>query len=109
MNVTLFTVPLYKVRAHNYVTKDDVLTNGMVQEWAKTMDQVTLNWFPAFKEVVVANYNMVDVKTPGEAWASHPVPSTYASFNCLINPAKEKAFELTSNPCFGKFTWYERI
>lgn len=97
--ITLYTVPLYKTRAHNYVVPDDVLTNGVAINWARTTDQISLYWFPTFKEVVVANWTIVDVNTPGNAWTNDHVPPTYDNFNILTNLLKEIIFGLTSDPC----------
>lgn len=104
MDITLFTVPLYKVLAHNYIVSDEVLTNGAALKWAKTADQITLHWFPAFKEVVVANLTFVDVNTPGNAWTNAIVPPTYDNFNLIGSIAKEIAFGLTSSTCAAAST-----
>lgn len=55
--------------------------------------------FPVIEKVVVVNFTIVDVATPGNAWASDPVPTTFDSFNILFTQAKETAFCLTSNTC----------
>lgn len=98
-DLTLYTVPLYKTLAHNYPVPDDVLTNGVAANWAKTTDQISLYWFPSFKEVVVANWTIVDSNTPGNAWTNDHVPPTYDNFNVLTGVIKEIAFGLTSNTC----------
>jgi len=90
---------LYKTLAHNYVVPDDVLTNGVAKHWARTTDQISLYWFPAFKEVVVANWTIVDESTPGNAWTNDHVPPTYQNFNILTGILKEILFDLTSSTC----------
>ncbi|KAJ6638837.1 hypothetical protein Bhyg_11575 [Pseudolycoriella hygida] len=98
-HITVYTVPLYKTLAHNYVVPDDVLTNGVAKHWARTTDQISLYWFPAFKEVVVANWTIVDAETPGNAWTNDHVPPTYKNFNFLTGILKEIVFGLTSSTC----------
>lgn len=107
VDVTLYTVPLYKILAHNYVVPDDILTNGVAVNWAKTSDQIMFYWFPSIREVVVANLSFVPVSTPGNAYTSI-VPPTYGYFNFVFNKAKEIAYGLTSSECtaaskLGKF------
>lgn len=104
MEITLFTVPSYKVRAHNYIVPDDVLTNGTAWSWANTTDQITFYWFPAFKEVVVANLTFLPADTPGNAWTNAIVPPTYGYFNVIGSNAKEIAYDLTSNECAAAST-----
>ncbi len=99
VDVTLHTVPLYKTLAHNYVVSDEALTNGVGINWAKTTDQIAFYWFPAFHEMVVANWSIVDVNTPGNAKTNDHVPSSYAGFNALATVAKEIIFGLTSSTC----------
>ncbi|KAJ6643890.1 L-gulonolactone oxidase 5 [Pseudolycoriella hygida] len=99
VDVTLYTVPLYKTRAHNYVVPDEALTNGVGINWAKSTDQIAFYWFPSFHEVVVANWTIVDVNTPGNARTNDHVPSSYASFNALSAVGKEIIFGLTSSTC----------
>lgn len=99
MDVTLYTVPLYKVLAHNYVVPDDVLTNGVALNWAKTTDQINFFWFPAFKEVVVANLTFVPVEENGNAFSNAIAPTTYGLFNFVVNKAKEIAYDLSSSEC----------
>lgn len=99
MDITLFTVPLYKVKAHNYVVSDEVLTNGDALKWARTADQITFYWFPAFKEVVVANLTFVSADTTGNATSNAISPPSYGYFNFFGNKAKELAYTLTSSEC----------
>lgn len=99
MKVTLNTVPLYKTLANNYRVSDDILTNGKAIEWARTADQICFYWFPTFKEVVVANWTIVPVETPGNAWTNDHVPSTYENFAFIASVASEAAFSLTTSTC----------
>lgn len=99
VEITLSTVPLYKVMAHNYVVGDDVLTNGVAQNWAKNADQMILYWFPAFKQVVVANLTFVPADTPGNAISYGFVPPSYGYYNMITNKSKEISFELTTSGC----------
>lgn len=99
IDITLYTVPLYKTLAHNYAVPDDVLTNGVAKNWAKTTDQISFYWFPAFKEVIVANWTIVNAETPGNAWTNDHVPPTYDNFNVLTTFLKEIVFGLTSSTC----------
>lgn len=98
-DITLYTVPLYKTVAHNYAVPDDVLTNGVAKYWAQTTDQISFYWFPAFQEVVVANWTIVDVETPGDAYTNDHVPPTYDNFNVLTHYLKEIVFDLTASTC----------
>lgn len=104
MDVTLDTVPLYKVLAHNYVTSDDVLTNGVASNWAETADQITIHWFPAFNEVVVANLTFISANTCGTAWTNAIVPSSYDNFNLIGTLTKEIAMGLTASECAAAST-----
>lgn len=93
------TVELYKTHAHNYVVCDDILTNGQAVHIAKSTDQVALYWFPAFKEVVVANWTIVDVNTPGTDYTNDHTPSVYNNFALVTSLAKEIALSLTESTC----------
>ncbi len=104
VDITVDTVPLYKVRARNYVTSDDILTNGEAVKWAKSTDQITFHWFPAFNEVIVANLTFVSVDNYGTARTNAIVPSTYDSFNLLATTVKEIAMGLTSSECAAAST-----
>lgn len=99
VDVTLYTVPLYKTLAYNHVVPDEILTNGVGSNWAKSTDQIAFYWFPAFHEVVVSNWTIVDVNTPGNAWTNDHVPSSYASFNALSTFGEKIIFGLTSSTC----------
>lgn len=99
LKVTLNTVPLYKTLANNYITSDDILTNGKAITMAQNTDQISLYWFPAFNEVVVANWTIVDVNTHGNAYTYDHVPSIYESITAVTAVAKKTAFSLTSSTC----------
>lgn len=94
MDVTLFTVPLYKVLAQNYVVSDDVLTNGQALEWLAT-DQIMYYWFPTFKQVIVSNLTFVSINTPGNAW-TNIVPPTSDAFNIGATTTTSTAYNLIS-------------
>lgn len=97
VEVTLQTVPIYKVLGHNYVTSDVVLTNGQVVEWVKKTDQLLLSWFPAFNEVVVVNQTFVPATEKGKArsrlFSSSPEANAFAA------QYKELAFNLSNSEC----------
>lgn len=99
VDITLRTVELYKVKAHNYIECDDILTNGKAIKWAKTTDELSLYWFPSSEKVVVSNRTKVCGKTPGNARSNDCLSSTYANFARIFFKAKETAFSLTSNIC----------
>lgn len=99
VEVTLNTVPLYKTRAQNYVVSEDILTNGKVEDMAKNTDQISLYWFPELKEVVVANWTIVDKATAGTDYTNDHVPSTYSNFALVSSIAKEISFTLTESKC----------
>lgn len=98
MDVTLYTLPLYKVNAHNYATSDDVLTNGVAINWVKNADQIMFVWWPLFNEVVVMNYTFVPANTAGEAWSNF-VPSTAYESNVFNSLYGETAFGLGTSEC----------
>lgn len=98
VDVTFKTVPIYKVRAHNYLASDEILTNGVAVEWAKKADQLMFYWFPPFNEVVVLNYTFISPSEPGKAY-NHLVPvSTYAT-NVFVTQYKELAYNLSDSDC----------
>lgn len=99
VDVTLRTVPLYKVRAHNYIECDDVLSNGEAVEWARNIDELSLYWFPESAEVVVSNRTIVRADTPGNARSNDFLSSTYANFARVLAKSLETAFSLTSRTC----------
>lgn len=99
LKVTLYTVPLYKTLASNFLISDEILTNGKAITMAKNSDQLAFYWFPEFSEVVVANWTIVDVNTIGNAYTYDHVPSVYKGFAFATTIAKEAAFSLTSSTC----------
>lgn len=99
MEVTLNTVELYKTLAHNYAVPDDILTNGEVVKYARETDQMSVYWFPSFNEVVISNWTIVDVNTPGFSTTNDHVPSVYSNFALISSLAKEIAFSLTESKC----------
>lgn len=99
LKVTVYTVPLYKTMANNYRVSDDMLTNGDAVKMAQSADQMALYWFPEFREVVVANWTIVDAETPGEAFTYDHVPSIYRETAYVVATAGEAAQSLTSSAC----------
>lgn len=99
MDVTLYTVPLYKTSAYNYVVSDDALTNGSALNWARTTDQISLYWFPAFNELVVSNWTIVDVNMTGNAFTYDHTTSTYANLNAITAIVREIAGGLMTTAC----------
>lgn len=99
VEVTLDTVELYKTIAYNQVVSDEILTNGTVVEMAQKADQMSLYWFPDFKEVVVAEWTIVGVNSVGTDYTNDHVPSTYSNFAAISSLAKEIAFSLTESKC----------
>lgn len=93
------TVEVYKTRAHNYAVPDDILTNGQAEAMAKATDQISLYWFPEFKEVVVANWTIVKAETPGTDYTNDHTPSSYDNFALVSSLTKEIAFSLTESTC----------
>lgn len=103
VNITLDTVPLYKVHAHSYVTNDEILTNGVAANWAEITDSVMYLWFPAFNEVVVGNLTFVSATTPGTAKNKMAFPTSDA-YNLVATNAKNVAMTLTSSECTAAST-----
>jgi len=99
VKVTLKTIPLYKMRAENYVLDDEILTNGTATYLARTVDQMTLYWFPVIEEVVVAQWTRVDVSTEGNAFTYDHVPATYEATAGAAAAFSDAAFNLTSSTC----------
>lgn len=99
MEVTLDTVALYKTQAYNYKVPDEILTNGQVVKMAQNADQLSLYWFPEFKEVVVAEWTIVEVNTIGTDYTFDHVPSMYSNTAAIASWAKEVAFSLTESEC----------
>lgn len=96
MDLTLYTVPLYKVHGFHYIESDDVLTNGVADNWVKITDQIHFHWFPAFNEVVVVNYTFVPVETRGTARTKIGYP-TSDTFNLIATNVANIAMSLTSS------------
>lgn len=103
VNITLDTVPLYKVHAHSYVTSDDILTNGVATHWAEITDSMMYFWFPAFNEVVVGNLTFVSAAYPGTAKNKLAYPTSDA-YNLIATTAKNAAMTLTSSECAAAST-----
>ncbi|XP_037045984.1 probable L-gulonolactone oxidase 4 [Bradysia coprophila] len=99
VDITLRTVKLYKLQAHNYIEGDDILFNDKAIKWARNTDELTLFWFPSSEEVVVSNRTIVCDETPGNARSNDLLSSVYANFAKIFFKAKETAFKLTSNIC----------
>lgn len=99
LSVTFHTVPIYKTLANNYITTEDILLNGQAIKMARETDQMSLYWVPEFKEVVVANWTIVDANTKGDAFTYDHVPSIYANTAAVVAKAAEAAFTLTSSTC----------
>ncbi len=99
LTATLYTSPLYKTLANNYVVSDEILTNGTAIEMARKADQMSLYWFPEFKEVVVADWQIVDENTLGNAYTYDHVPSTYRETATVVFIAKEAGFDLATSTC----------
>lgn len=87
------------MQAFNYAISDNILTSGAALNMAKNADQLTLYWFPEFKEVVVANWTVVDKVTSGNDYTNDHVPSMYSNFAPIASLAKEIAFSLTESKC----------
>lgn len=99
IDITLSTVKLYKVQAHNYIHCDSILSNGEAIRWARNTDELSFYWFPESNDVVVSNRTIVCADTPGNAQSNDYWSSTYANFARILTKAKETFFELTSSTC----------
>lgn len=99
LSVTFYTVPLYKTLAHNRIVSEDILLNGEAIKMARNADQMALYWFPEFKEVIIANWTIVDESTEGNAFTYDHVPSIYRETALVAATAFESAFSLTSSTC----------
>jgi hypothetical protein len=99
VDLTLDTHPLYKVRAQNYEVPDSILTDGSIPRLLQEVDQMALYWFPSVSTVVVANWTIVDVNTPGNAYTNDHVPSSTSLYNLLSVPTAEYAQSLTTSVC----------
>lgn len=94
----MLTLPLYKVLAHNYVVSDEILTNGVALEYAKTTDQIMFYWFPTSNQVVVSNLTFVPANTTGEAW-TNILPPTSDLYNIIATKSINTAYDLISTKC----------
>lgn len=99
LSATFYTVPLYKTLATNYIASEDILLNGEAIKMARAADQISLYWFPEFKEVVVANWTIVNEDVHGTAYTYDHVPSLYRETALAVSIAAESAFSLTSSTC----------
>jgi L-gulonolactone oxidase len=99
VDLTLDTHPLYKVRAYNYEVPESVLSDGSINRWLEEVDQLALYWFPSAGSVVVANWTIVPVETPGEAWTYDHVPSTTRLFSVITSISSELFQSLAENIC----------
>lgn len=99
VDVTLKTVELQKMKVHNYIAKDDILTNGEAVKCAEKNDECALYWFPSSKEVVVSKKNFVNVTEPGDAVSNEFLASISSNLAKVMNKAKEIAFGLTESTC----------
>jgi len=99
VSITLNTHPLYKTRAFNYVVPDKVLLDGSIPLWLRQVDQMSIYWFPSVEKVVVANWTIVDVETPGEAFTYDHVPSSSSLFNRLIAPTSDLVQGMAESTC----------
>lgn len=99
VSVTFYTVPLYKTLATNHITSEEILLNGEAIKMVRSTDQISLYWFPEFKEVVVANWTIVPASTKGDAFTYDHVPSIYRETAAALVTALEAAFSLTASAC----------
>ena len=115
LRIKFKTVPLFKVRAHNYVIGDEILTNGIATQLAFETDQISLYWFPSLKKVVVANWTIVDVNTPGNAETNDHVPVSSNSLNYVTTRVAELFQRFESIPAlnlaqaYSTFSLYRKL
>jgi hypothetical protein len=68
LDVTLQTVPLFKMTVKNYVESESILLDGTALQWATEYDWYEMWWFPSTKTVVVSKGNYTaDLNAPGNA------------------------------------------
>jgi len=68
LDVTLKTVPLFKMSVTNYVESETILLDGTALDWAQQHDWFEMWWFPSTKTVVVSKGVYTDNMTaPGNA------------------------------------------
>jgi L-gulonolactone oxidase len=51
IDLTVQTVPLFKMRVENTVQPDEILFNGIALRWAQSFDWYQMWWFPFYNEV----------------------------------------------------------
>lgn len=98
VDVTMNTVPLYKVKVDNYIVSDEILTNGTAINWARTFDQVNLAWYPNTEKILVFHQTFVPANTAGNAYA-HLIPSSTTEESVFSTLYKETAFNLSASNC----------
>lgn len=70
VDVTLTTVPLFKMTIRNTLHPETILTDGTALIWAQSRDWFEMWWFPSSSSVVVSVGDYVDVSTPGEHYTN---------------------------------------
>lgn len=95
----MYTVPSYKVYAHNYVVSDNVFSNGVAINWARATDQIMFSWFPSSGQVVVSNMTFVSVDTDGMSYSNAVASPSYGGFNFVAVRAKEITYDLATSEC----------
>ncbi|KAJ6635041.1 L-gulonolactone oxidase 2 [Pseudolycoriella hygida] len=98
VDLTMYTVPMYKIKSHNYIVSDEVLTNGKAIDWARDSDDISLVWFPKFNVAIVHNHTFVPTKTPGNA-LGNVVPTSSLKESIFSTLYKELAFDLSTSEC----------
>jgi len=89
VDVTLSTVPLFKMKVHNYPVPEACLFDNSLPTLAAQYDMFEAWWFPASGTVVLGTGNYTSVETPGNA-TSQFIPNV----SPLILTATSTAFEL---------------
>lgn len=68
IDVTLKTVPLFKMTVHNNIEAEAILLDGRAIQWAQDHDWFEMWWFPSDENVVVSRGNYTsDLSIPGNA------------------------------------------
>jgi len=99
VSVDIATHELYKTTAFNRIVPDSVLTDGTLPGLLSQTDQTSFYWFPSLQQVVISNWTIVDVSTPGNAFTYDHVPSTSDTTNGLLQQGGEALQTLTSSKC----------
>jgi len=73
VQLTLYTVPQYKVQVTNYEASEEILLNGVALSLARKSDYLSLWWLPDDKSVVVGDGNYISLSVPGNA-SSNLIP-----------------------------------